>query len=79
MSLAFFAAAAAAMMAGMRGGMYPAPSQLHTSPYECSGGRTPRKLALEGPLNDGKPCPVEAVRRGTRKTRRQRKAKKGGV
>lgn len=77
MSLAFFAAAVTAITAGMRGGIGRPPSQLHTSPYECSGGRTPRKVALEGALNGGNPCPVEAVRRGTRKTRRQRK--KGGA
>lgn len=34
---------------------------------------TPRRLALEGPLNAGGPCPVEALRRGSRKTRRQRR------
>lgn len=76
MSFSFFAAAATAIAAGMHGAMYPAPSQLHTSRYACSGGHTPRKLFLEGPLNGGEPCPVEKLLRGTRKTRRQRKKEK---
>lgn len=58
----------AAVACAIAGGVYPSSGYFAPS--------TPRPLSLEGPLNGGGPCPVEQVRRGTRKTRRQRKKEK---